>query len=268
MAGEYGSGSHSAEAEQELAVLILTLNEAKHITDCIASVRWADRVIVFDAYSDDNTVELAREAGAEVILSEFENFSQQRNAALDSVTANWIFFVDADERATTELAAEVRDVINTRSEAGWYVPRHNYIFGRLTMGAGWYPDYQLRLFRQGFVRYERAVHEIASVDGDIGYLENVLLHHNYEDLLQFHRKQRRYTDYDALILMREGIRPSVYTPFTQMVRQFWWRFVTLRGIQDGIHGLRLSLLMAYYEWIKYRKLVQLYENQTTAVPGP
>jgi glycosyltransferase involved in cell wall biosynthesis len=264
--GDAAGGSTQAgkSASQQLTVVVLTLNEEQHISDCIASLRWADRVVAFDAFSEDRTVALARHAGAEVVQSEFHNYAQQRNAALDQIKTGWVFFVDADERATPELGAEIREVTTSRSEAGWYVPRDNYIFGRLTRGAGWYPDYQLRLFRHGRVHYERPVHEVAVVNGDVGYLECELTHYNYETTEQFHCKQRRYSDYDARILVEQGVRPKFYTPLTQMVRHFWWRFLSLRGYQDGLHGLRLSAYMAYYEWLKYRKLAQL-SVQATAV---
>jgi glycosyltransferase involved in cell wall biosynthesis len=238
----------------QLSAVILTLNEEKHITACIESLAWADRIVVFDSYSRDNTVSLAQKAGAELFQSPFENYAQQRNAALDCIETDWLFFVDADERGTPQLAAEIREVIDTRPEAGWYVPRHNYIFGRLTKGAGWFPDYQLRLFKHGRARYERPVHEVALVDGEIGYLKSPLIHYNYEDKAQFQAKQRAYTDYDAGILKEKGIRPKPYTYLLQPLRHFWWRFITLNGYQDGLHGLRLSSYMAYYEWVKYRKL--------------
>ena len=240
----------------ELVAIVLTLNEAAHVGACVESLAWADRVLVVDSFSQDDTVTLATAAGADVIQSRFENYAQQRNAALAQVTADWVLFVDADERGTPALGEEVRQVVATRPEAGWYVPRHNYIFGRLTRGAGWYPDYQLRLFRRGRVRYRRPVHEVADVDGAVGYLEHPLLHYNYRDRDHFHAKQRQYTAYDVHILRQQGIRPKVYTPFTQPVRHFWWRFFTLKGYRDGFHGLRLSLYMAYYEWLKYRALAR------------
>ncbi|RMG97704.1 MAG: glycosyltransferase family 2 protein [Chloroflexi bacterium] len=245
----------------ELTAIILTKNEAEHIQACIESLHWADRIVVFDSHSQDQTVSLAREMGVEVLLNPFENYAQQRNDALAAVQTDWVFFVDADERGTPELAAEVREVIANRPEMGWYVPRHNYIFGRLTRGAGWYPDYQLRLFRHGRVRYERPVHEVAVVDGEIGYLQNPLIHHNYRDLAQFHAKQRAYTNYDASILKAQGIRPRPHNFVLQPLRQFWWRFVTLKGYVDGWHGLRLSLYMAYYEWVKYRKLAWFWRKR-------
>jgi glycosyltransferase involved in cell wall biosynthesis len=244
-----------------LAAIILTKNEARHVAECVASLRWADRIIVFDSCSDDETVDLARAAGAEVYQQPFANYAAQRNAALDAAAAHgaveWVFFVDADERGTPQLAAEIRRVIAERPENGWYVPRHNYIFGCLTLGAGWYPDYQFRLLRHGKARYVRPVHELGEVDGAIGYLTNPLIHHNYRDTAQFHVKQRFYVATDAAILKEQGIRPKPRNYVLQPLRQFWWRFVTLRGWRDGWHGLRLSLYMAYYEWRKYRRLAEI-----------
>ncbi len=241
-----------------IAAVVLTLNEEENIEECLASLAWADRRVVFDSFSTDRTVERARRAGAEVIQHPFENYALQRNAALERVEAEWIFFVDADERATPELAEEVQAVTTEeRPEVAWWVPRHNYIFGRLTLGAGWYPDHQLRLVRRGFARWERPVHEIAVVDGPTGYLQNPLVHYNYRDLADFIARQKRYTDYDARVLLEEGVRPRFYTPYSQAIRHFWWRFITLRGVRDGLHGLRLSLLMAYFEAVKYRRLREM-----------
>ncbi len=241
-----------------LTAIILTLNEAEHITDCIQSLDWCDEVVVFDSYSQDATAQLAEAAGARVGFAKFENYAQQRNAALDFVTTDWVFFVDADERGSAELGAEIRRVMQ-RQEAGWHVPRHNYIFGKLTLGAGWWPDYQLRLFQHGKVRYERPVHEVAVVDGTIGHLENPLIHYNYRNLAQFHATQRKYTAYEATILKRDGVIPKFHTPYTMPLRHFYWRFVTLKGYRVGLHGLYLSLLMAYYEHQKYRMLANSFE---------
>lgn len=254
----------------ELIAAILTRDEERHIQACIESVNWADAVLVVDSFSVDRTVALAQSAGAVVIQHPWENYSVQRNMALQEArsktfAASWLFFIDADERATPELAAEIRQVIAARTEAGWWVPRHNYIFGHRMRGAGWWPDYQLRLLRTGRASYDakRAVHEEALLDGTSGYLEQPLIHYNYETLEQFHAKQRRYTDYDVEILRQKHITPHIYTPYLQALRHFWWRFVTLNGWRDGLHGIRLSALMAYYEMLKYRKL-----RAMTASPGP
>jgi glycosyltransferase involved in cell wall biosynthesis len=193
----------------------------------------------------------------------FENYSQSRNVALEHVDAPWVFFVDADERSTPELAAEIRQVTAEGTENGWWVPRHNYLFGRLTLGAGWYPDYQMRLLRRGTAHYERPVHEIVVLEGEAGHLQNPLLHYNYENVTQFHAKQHRYSDYDARILFEKGIRARFYTPVTQSLRQFIWRYFTLEGYRDGLHGLHLCALMSWYEAVKYRKLTDLWAEQSS-----
>jgi len=249
-----------------LTAVILTLNEAHHIQECVRSLAWADEVFVFDSFSRDETVALAQEAGAQVAQSRFENYAQQRNAALTAVETDWVFFVDADERGTPELGAEIRQVIAHEAEAGWYVPRHNYIFGKLTLGAGWFPDYQFRLLRHGYARYERPVHEMGIVDGATGYLQNPLIHYNYLDRAQFHAKQEGYSSYDAAILYQQGVRVKPQNYALQPWRQFWWRYVTLNGYQDGLHGLRLSSYMGYYEWVKYRKLAALWREGQSGRP--
>ncbi|MBE9508702.1 MAG: glycosyltransferase family 2 protein [Chloroflexi bacterium] len=245
-----------------VAAIVPALNEEHNILDCLESLAWADRRVVFiDSRTTDRTAELAQQVGAEVMQHPFENFAQFHNGAMDRVEADWIFFVDADERATPELAEEVRSVTDgTREEVAWSVPRHNYIFGRLTLGAGWYPDYQPRLLLRGRVRWERPVHEVIVADGPQGYLQNPLIHYNYDDLPDFIARQEKYTNIDAGILLEQGVRPRFYTPYSQAARHFWWRFVTLRGARDGLHGLRLSLLMAYYEAVKYRRLARLWEQ--------
>ena len=245
-----------------LYAIILTYNEAGHIKACIESVRFADHILVFDSFSTDDTVSIARESGAEVTQRRFDNYAGQRNAALQYVEnkAKWVLFVDADERVTPELADEVRAVIQDPNFVAWRIPRFNYILGKLTKGAGWYPDYQTRLLRVGYAQYdpERQVHELVMLDGSEGTLREHFIHYNYASIQQFHAKQRRYSAYDAQIMYQTGIRVKPQNFILQPIRQFRWRFITLGGYRDGIHGLRLSLLMAEYELRKYVSLWNLW----------
>lgn len=238
-----------------LAAVILTYNEEAHIRECIESLRWVDEIIVFDSFSKDRTVPLATQAGAQVIQHPFENYGAQRNAALAAIDSEWVVFVDADERVTPELAAEIQGKLD-QPQRGWRIPRHNYIFGKLTLGAGWYPDYQLRVLHRTSAHYDptRAVHEEVILNGDAGDLQNPLIHYNYRDLAQFIAKQERYTDIEAGIRRDQGLRPKVWTYVTAPIRHFIWRYITLKGYRDGLHGLRLSLLMAYYELQAWMRL--------------
>lgn len=245
-----------------LAAVILTYNEEHHIIECIESVRWAGRVIVFDSFSTDRTVELARDEGAEVLQHPFENFGAQRDAALKAIDSEWILFIDADERVTEALRDEMVDVLQSpRAGAlsGWWLPRHNYIFGKLTLGAGWFPDYQLRLLRREHAAYDpgRPVHEEVILQGESAKLSQPLIHYNYDNDAQFHKKQRKYIQFEAQLRFEEGQRPKFYTPFTGALRQFWWRFISLKGYRDGFHGIKLSLYMAYYEFLTWSLIAKM-----------
>ncbi len=245
-----------------LTAIVLTHNEEAHIEACLHTLDFADERLVFDSYSTDNTVEIARKNGARAIRHVFESYAAQRNAALEAVadSADWVLFVDADERVTPALAEEILKVLVHPDCEAYRIPRHNYLFGRLTKGAGWYPDYQTRLLQVGKTRYEGAVHEVVQVDGCEGTLSEHLVHYNYEDMAHFIEKQRRYVLYDAQILYREGVQPKPWTYLTQPLRHFKWRFVDLHGYREGWHGLRLSLLMAWYEFRKYWLLRRLHQQ--------
>lgn len=244
----------------KLSAIILTRNEERHIAECIASVKWTDHVLVFDSGSTDRTCEIAADCGAEVRFNEFHHYAQQRNDALKAVDSEWVLFVDADERVTDTLAAEIWQTLDRPQHLGYWIPRHNYIFGKLTRYTGWYPDYQMRLLKRDGAHYdpERQVHELVILSsGEAGYLKTPLVHYNYDNVAQFHKKQRRYVQYDAQILYAAGVRPKIYTPYLQPFRHFKWRFFDLQGYKDGFHGLRLSLLMSWYEFRKYQQLKRL-----------
>ena len=241
-----------------LVAVVLTRNEAHNVAECVASLRgWVDAVVVWDSGSDDDTVVRAHEAGALVVQRPFDNYAAQRQAALDTLDAEWVFFVDADERATPALGNEIAACTLGGQAAGYWVPRRNFIVGHETRGGGFYPDYQLRLLRRGKATYvaEREVHEIVQVDGAEGYLREPLIHHNYLTWAQFHRKQGVYSAYEARILAARGIRPRPHNFVLQPLREFRRRYFTLGGWRDGWHGLRLALLLAwYYGFMPYWRL--------------
>ncbi len=245
--------------------MILAKNEAKHIAACIDSVQWADAVMLADSFSDDGTTAIAREKGAIVRQHKFVNFSVNRNLALKDAAelgAAWLFFIDADERATPELAAEIRRVIAERPEVGWWVPRYNVMWGHTMKGGGWYPDAQLRLLKIGRAHYDEAreVHEFAELNGTDATLREHLIHYNYESLAHFRLKQNRYLNYEAKILFQRGIHAKPWTYFSMPAREFFRRYVTLGGYKDGLLGLELCGLMAWYMFKTYVRLRKLYRR--------
>jgi (heptosyl)LPS beta-1,4-glucosyltransferase len=240
----------------QISAIVLTRNEERNIADCLDTLRWAEELLVLDSFSEDATAEIATSTGAEVRQRRFDNYPLQRNAALLMASREWVFFVDADERVTPELAAEIRVAVQEGGLDGWWVPRKNYIFGKWMRHAGWYPDYQLRLMRRERARYDerREVHELVELNGAAGYLQNPLIHYNYDTIREFREKQDRYTDHEVRALLESGQRARPRNLVLQPLRQFRWRYLTLAGYKDGWRGLLLSSLMAYYELVRYWRL--------------
>ena len=242
-----------------ITACVIARDEAANLAELLPGLRWADEVLVLvDAATEDDSVAVATPLADRVELLPFVSFPVQRNAALALASGSWIFFVDADERVSQALADEVRAAVGTSERAlaqseegapvGYWVPRHNIIFGRLIRGGGWAPDYQLRLLRRGYAQYDESqpVHEIVTLDGPDGYLSERLLHLNYRTFGQFAAKQRRYTAMEAEALRAQGARYRARALVGQPLREFWRRYVGLGGWKDGPVGLYLSLAMAYY----------------------
>lgn len=249
-----------------LSVVILTFNESRNISDCLASVRmFADEMLVFDSGSDDRTSELARQSGARVVERKFDTYPQQRNAALDAALGDWVFFVDADERAGEKVGAEVRRAVesseaNSNGAVLFWIPRRNFIFGKWIRHTGWSPDYQPRLLFKPRARFdpERPVHELVVANGPEDYLKEPLIHYNYETLKQFRAKQESYSRFEAEALYRQGVRPRPRTYFGAPFREFYRRYITLQGYKDGIHGLVLSVLMGFYAFRRTQLLARAW----------
>lgn len=246
-----------------LSYAILTLNEEREIADCIRSLGPAEELLVLDSGSSDATLERARAASEgmpfrlRLAQRPFRDYADQRNAALDLLTSDWVFFVDADERSTPEQIAEVAARLAAPdAPAGFWVPRANIIFGRRIRHTGWWPDYQLRLFQRRRGRYDpaRPVHELVCLHGEAGHLLAPLVHYNYRRVGQFIQKQRRYAVHEARQLRAAGQRPRTRALFGQPAREFLRRYIILGGWRDGGHGLLLSLLMAWYRLLVVRAL--------------
>jgi glycosyltransferase involved in cell wall biosynthesis len=251
-----------------LSVVVLTLNEVKHIRDCLESVRaFADEMLVFDSGSTDSTVEIARQAGARVETRPFDNYAAQRNAALDAAHGDWVFFIDADERADAAVGEEIRSDISriestNSNEVLFWIPRKNYIFGKWIQHTGWSPDYQPRVLRKTKAQFDpsRPVHELVLADGGELYLKQPLIHYNYETLAQFRAKQQRYTQFESREMFEQNIHPRLRSYISMPAREFVRRFISLEGYRDGLHGLALSSLMAYYACWRQVWLAHMWYN--------
>lgn len=247
-------------ARLTVSAVVLARDAARVIDDCLASLQWADEMlVVLDTATTDDTEARARRAGARVVEHPFSSFADQRNAALSLASENWVLFVDADERVTAALAAEVRRAIEEPDgRVGFWVPRRNIICGRWVRNAGWYPDLQLRLLKRSSAHYsvDLPVHEVAEVDGRSGTLAEPLIHLNYRNLAEFWTRQRRYVALAAVGMRGRGEVPRARALIGQPAREFWRRFVTERGYREGPLGAVLCLILAFatfqIQWLAWR----------------
>ena len=241
-----------------LACVVITKNEERNIADCLASVRWADDIIVVDAESRDRTVDLARECGAKIFVRPWPGFGLQKNFGVALASSDWILILDADERVTEELREEVLTCLRQwRPDAplAYRIPRRNFFYGAWVRGGGVYPDYQVRLFRRGVAQYnDVAVHENLIVDGEIGTLVEHLDHYTERCIEDHFKKFGLYTTLAAQEKAKRvrtvGSIDLVFRPLVVLVKTY----VLKRGFRDGVHGLIICVFASMYTFVKYAKL--------------
>jgi glycosyltransferase involved in cell wall biosynthesis len=246
-----------------LTVTVITRNERANIAQALASVAWADERIVVDAESTDDTVAVARQAGARVEVRPWPGYGAQKNYAASIAHNDWILSIDADERVTPELAASIRATLATEPEtAGYRVARIAHYLGRWIRSTDFYPDYQLRLYdRRRAAWNERLVHERLEPRGRIGLLRGHLQHYPYRDISHHLATIDRYTTLAAEQLHADG-RRTYYAdlllhPPAAFLRNYLLRF----GIRDGFAGLVISGLNSYYVFLKFVKLWDLQQQR-------
>jgi glycosyltransferase involved in cell wall biosynthesis len=241
----------------KLSAYVLTFNEEDKIRDALASIAWADEIVVLDSHSTDRTISICREFTEKVYQCDFEGFGKLRNRALEYLTHDWVLSLDADERATTELRDEIKAELSQgpRFDA-YFVPRKNLFLGRWIRHGGWYPDYrQPQFFNKHRLRYrDDLVHEGYQVDGRIGYFHGHVMQMPFRDLGQFLQKMSRYSTLMADQMAQRGRQFHVHQLVTHPLFTFFKMYVARQGFRDRIPGLILALLYAYYSFIKYAKL--------------
>lgn len=238
-----------------VSVTIITRNEAAHIDACLASVAWADEVIVVDSESTDDTVARAEARGARVIVRPWPGYAAQKNWAAEQASSDWILSIDADERVTPELAAEIREVLRAPAAAGYRVPRVTWHMGRWIRTTDWYPDYQLRLYDRRRARWAaRKVHESVTADGPVSLLHYDLQHYAYRDLSHHHQTMDRYTTLAAEEMFDAGRSAGLADLALHPPAAFLRNYVLRRGCLDGAVGFIISAMNAYYVFLKLAKL--------------
>ena len=279
-------------------VMIMTQNEEANLPFAIESVcAWAANVFVVDSGSTDRTVEIAREKGARVVPHAWEGFARQKNWALANLpfTSPWVLILDADEAITPALADEIRSICTRPAsevpEAGFYINRYFVFMGRRIRHCGYFPSWNLRLFKRGLARYEdRRVHEHMILDGPAGHLKGLMSHDDRRGLEYYIAKHNRYSTLEAETLFyadrggdesgvearlfgnaverRRYLRTKLYPKLpARWVIRFFWMYVLRQGFLDGLTGLRFCLFISTHEFFTSLKLRELQYRAKLARGG-
>jgi glycosyltransferase involved in cell wall biosynthesis len=253
----------------KISGVVIAFNDAPNIRKCLESLHWVDELVVIDSHSTDGTTKICQEFTPHVFHYPFQGFGALRNQALTHASHDWVFSLDTDERSTPEVQEEIERLLEyTPSAHAYKIPRRNYFLGRWIRHCGWYPDYrQPQLFHKKHMRYrEDLVHEGYELKGTMGYLHASIEQIPFRDIDQFIRKMDRYTDLRAQAMHREGRTFHPHQLISHPVFTFLKMYLLRVGFLDRKPGLILSILYAYYTFVKYAKLWELQKNGSPLHP--
>jgi glycosyltransferase involved in cell wall biosynthesis len=247
-----------------ISVIVITKNEAPVIERCLASVAWANQIVVVDTQSTDGTAEIAAQLGAKVEnTNDWPGFGPQKNRALALATGDWVLSIDADEWVTPALRAEIERVLADNSGVNaWRMPRLSSFCGRTMRHSGWWPDHVIRLFRRGSARFsDDLVHERLIVDGNIGTMKEPLSHEAIRDIDDALGKMVSYSTAGARMLQERGKSTSLTGAVVHGLWTFIRTYVLRAGFLDGREGFLLAVANAEGAYYRYVKLM-LFARRT------
>ncbi len=259
---ESGAVKYPRAVPVPVSVLFLVKNEADRLPDALASVGWADDVVVVDTGSADETISLARKAGARVVSIPWDGFVGSRNRALQEPVHDWVLFVDADERVSDALREEIQTALRRWGTQfdGFSMPRLSRLMGREIRHGTWYPDVKMRLGRRskGFHAIGGRVHEQLVVDGPIGRLGADLLHTPYRNVSEAIRKVSSYSRLGAEDRFDRGMRARMSSLLIRPMMEFVRCFILKRGFLDGRAGFTVA---AFHAWSYFLRAAFLFERE-------
>jgi glycosyltransferase involved in cell wall biosynthesis len=247
-----------ADDKLPLTVAIIALNAAGEIGACLASVGFADEIVVVDSGSTDATVEIATRHGARVEHKEWLGFGRQKQYAVEIARHDWVLCLDVDERVSERLALSIREALTGRKYHAWRMARRNRFLGRwLGHGEG-YPDWSVRLFHRVHAGWSSdEVHEAVLTTTEVGRLEGDLLHESAEDVATYLAKQNRYSTLHAQALFRQGVRASYWRLLASPLARFVKFYLLRLGFLDGGPGFAHIVIGCNNSFHKYLKLIEL-----------
>ena len=255
------------ETRQRCSVTIITLNEESNLRDCLATVTWADEIILVDSGSTDRTLEIAREFNAKIFANSWAGMREQKNFAANKAVGPWIFNLDADERITSEGQKEIMATLANPAADAYAVPRKNFFLEKWMRHGGWYPDDVIRLYRKDKGEYG-GINPHAGVvlrSGRPAVLREPLAHYTYTSFGHYISKQYPYSDAAARDLAARGKLPAV--PALQIFVKTAWKFIEAfvikRGFLDGTHGLVVAFGSTFAAYMKQVRLWELQREKRT-----
>jgi len=251
----------------EISILIHTLNEERNIRNCLETVKWADEIIIIDMYSDDKTVEIAKEYTDKIFYHERMGYADPaRQFGLEKATHEWVLQVDADELVPLKLRNKLIQIMGEDLADIVIIPHNNYFFGHLMEETGWgaLQDSHRRLFKKDYIFITHNIHSSFIERDDARYYEiknpeEGFIHFNYLDVEQFMEKLNRYTTIEAENLFEDNEDIKFRTIINQIFNEFRKRYLKLNGRKEGVRGFGLSFLMATYRVVTYMKLKLMNE---------
>lgn len=240
---------------KKITAIIPTLNEEIHIQEAIKSVSFADEIIVIDSFSTDKTLEIAREFNVKIIKREFDDFSLQKNYAIDKAKHDWVYILDADERVTTEVKKEILDAVKEPGEyVGFYVKRAFYFSNKKVNYSGFQRDKVIRLFLKEYATYKGVVHEKIAAKGKIGFFKNKIDHFSYRSYNHYISKMNHYGALRSQQFFKEGRKVNFFHILIKPCARFFIHYFIRLGFLDGFTGLIFAKIQAYSVFVKYVKL--------------
>ena len=243
---------------EKISCIVISRDEEARIADCLASVSWADEIVVVDSGSSDNTVEIAKNFTDRVHPLPWKGFGLQKQSAVELASHDLIFSIDCDERMTPELAAEIREIaINHDRSHGYTVPRRTFVGRDEIRHCGWYPDRTVRFFDRRHASFsDSPVHERVIVDGTVGDCQHHLLHYSFAGFRDMLAKMNCYTDLAAEQMLVTGRRASYLDVTVRPMYMFLRTYLLKRGFLDGFAGYMVSVSNAVSVFAKYAKLME------------
>jgi len=248
----------------KLTAIIPTGNEIHNIEDVIASVSFADEILVVDSFSTDGTFEKAQELATKIIRREYQYSASQKNWAIPQAKHEWILLVDADERVTPELKNEIISILKNpkKNVVAYWIGRKNHFMGVRVNYSGWKKDKVIRLFKRDFCSYEdKRVHGEIIANGTVGKLEHKLFHNTYVSMDNYIEKMNKYATWQA---KDYDNKTGKLTPYHFIIKPFWGFFkhyIVQSGFRDGVVGLTIGYLQGYVIFMRYVKLWLLRKNE-------